>query len=209
MLLDYPLSEKENKIRKRWLQALVCSHFLPPLCFFLIPFFAPDVSEVAFKAAFISLVWGLISFSIVFHCTYRKSGAILLMLFLIFFPFVFIKFVVNWVLIFLLFNAEVSASFNICFVFGFFIFISIGVWNYLLSLKLRRINKLRKANNKIRLAKEDPDYLDSIVKIRGISEIDALDQQFSDLVRKWPQFQSISCKEYEVRKSELLNQTIV
>lgn len=81
------------------------------------------------------------------------------------------------------------------------IFIGMGIWWYILSWKLRKINVTIKRVKKLSKPTEELDrILDQIRKAQTLKD---LDTYLHDSVVKWPQFEPMLSREYHMKKENL------
>lgn len=177
------MSEKDKKTRRHWLIATLV-YFLgfPALLFLMFVILAGD--RLATIALFgLILILSSIPFWIIYHCAYRKPGTKWLMFYLIILPIQFVSSLQSL-------REDPRAW------LGIIIGLPICIWWYVLSLKLRKINKSQQPH------KQDPQYLKAVHALKSAKTMEELEWQFSNLMKEWPQFEAFSSKEYSLRKRE-------
>ena len=177
------MTEKDKKTRRHWLIATLV-YFLgfPALLFLIFVILAGDRLATIALFAFI-LILSSIPFWIIYHCAYRKPGTKWLMFYLITVPIQFVSSLPS-----LRDDPRAWLGIVIC--------LPICIWWYVLSLKLRKINKLQQPR------KQDPQYLKAVHALKSAKTMEELEWQFSHLMKEWPQFETFSSKEYSLRKRE-------
>ena len=188
----YQIDEKEQKTRKRWLKAAFSYFvFYPMALVTLLGGFSGEIrtapSSFGTSILVVSL-FSLIPFWILWHCAYVKNGTAWLTWCLIISP----------LQICMSFKDGENAIQVLILLLNVFLF----AWWYICSIKLRRINKkicIQKTQKKLH-----PEYLQLVEVLKASSSVEELDALFHKAVEAWPQFESVSSKEYKLKKSELL-----
>ena len=183
----FEMSQKEAKIRKYWLIATI-------LLLLVIPLLSFAFLAVVFKIPVsVVIVWqlttglaGLIPLWIIWHCAYKKPGTKWLTCWLICTPLYSLQ---TWVQ---LVKEPWDPWFTGIAVFDLLCYVG---W-YVLSLKLRKINKQLQANS-------SPEYAKAVRDLREAPTMEVLNDHFVNLSEKWPKLEYTSSKEYKRRKLEL------
>jgi hypothetical protein len=134
MDLSFAMTKPEEKTRKRWLFATFSYFILYPLalCGFLAFLSRSGSKSVAILVVF--LVCGIIKIFpmlLIWHCAYRKYGTKLLTFWLVIWP------LPMFALILGIFAKSVDVGARLYFLIEFAFF----VWWFLVSLKMRAVNK--------------------------------------------------------------------
>lgn len=131
------LNESERKTRKRWLILTIISCFLRSALLILIGTVYLFITNDPFKeilsyffSCFFLMTLDTLQFWWVYHCAYKKRGTALLLFFLITSPLLLIYFL--WLIVI---GQALGPK------IGFTILLSFSTWWYILSYKLRNINK--------------------------------------------------------------------
>jgi hypothetical protein len=194
MTSKFEFSERDTILRKQWLRcSLLVYIFFPILTivslkiFFLLNSIETNFwLDVAKDAEFIII--NLIFFAIAYNFAYIKCGTKWLTWWLVTGPLSFILSIGT------IFKMPLN-SLEI----GFWIFdIFIYSWWYVSTWKLRRINR------KIQLYKKFPDCLSSINILLQSETVENLNQNFSDLLTKFPILEPILSEVYQSKKTMLL-----
>lgn len=179
------LSAKDQKVRKQWLIALLV--FSAPYLLAILAvlgmgaygYFSGDSSlnNLVFYAIVGFLALSLLGVYIPYRCAYKSPGLILLTIYLIFVPLMVLMNVYRlW-----------RNGFDII-PFVFFLFgTAISAWWYILSFKLRKINK------NLRAQRHAPkEYTKALTLMKEAQTLEDLNRHFSHLVREWPQYEPTS-----------------
>jgi hypothetical protein len=183
----FEMDQKKAKIRKYWLIAtILLLVVIPQLSFaflafvFKIPVSLVIVWQLTTGVASLSSLW------IIWHCAYKKPGTKWLTCWLVCAPFYFLQTLLQ------LLRDPWNGWFAGMAVFDLLCYVG---W-YVLSLKLRKINKQLQANS-------SPEYAQAVRDLREASTIEVLNDHFVNLSAKWPKLEYTSSKEYRRRKLEL------
>lgn len=196
----FELDQKEIKERKHWLKVTVSFFLLYPLLTYLfLDVFALfkkiPISEDTLRTQLGYVLARLFQLCIIWRCAYEKQGTRLLTWCLIAAPIAFLK----------SFSSDESwnetsisteESWNGWLIGAFIFDAAFYTYWYIFTLKLRNINLKLKAQTR-------HEYVNFIQSLKKTESIEALDEQFSSMITKWPQFENRAMKEYEIRKTEL------
>lgn len=81
--------------------------------------------------------------------------------------------------------------------------IQVAFWLVTSYFSVKKYRKIM--SNREDIAQEKPlNYVDAVRLLKTSNSIEYLDEKFSELIKDWPQFESISSQEYKLKKSELL-----
>ncbi|MBU4348082.1 hypothetical protein KJ671_01065 [Patescibacteria group bacterium] len=184
----FNFTSEEKKIRKQWLIATFVNYIGFPLLLLLICTLRGTVTPELFGETFASFIgcW------LIYHCAYEKHGWLLLTWWLVLGPLYFLADI----------KQLLSEGYNQGILFLIITYAALYVWWYINSIKLRKINiQLEPRLKSIR------KYLKDINSLRMITNLESLSSSYQFLLKKWPEFEKTSLKEYEKIKSNLLLNT--
>lgn len=207
---------QEKKIRSSWLKVSLLSVGVQCISAFINWIF-PLANASYQMNPFFLLVGPIFSLSmmiLLYFFSYRNHGTKLLTAFLVW---IFIGTVFIWgkLLIVAITGAAKIGNIEFDGVFGllgldnfwrlvvFPFATGISIWWFVLSLKLRKVNKTIK-----KLPDPLAQFKDVLTKIRTIVNLEDLDTTFHEAVARLPQFEPALSKEYGIRKDVLLSSSI-
>ena len=182
----FEIDQKEIKNRKQWLIAtIVCWGSYPLLALFFLAKLPqkPPLYNGGWIQPVTYVLFNVTLFWVIWHCAYKKPGTKLLMFWLITGPIQVLLSSLNFF----------EKSWNVWNKVGLILNLSFFIWWYIQSIKLRKINK------KIQIQKY-PEYIKSLQLLNEMTSREKLDEEFSKLIRNWPQFERTSSKEYKLKK---------
>lgn len=195
----HEIDQSDKKVRKHWLLATVClwGYNQLSLLFTLLDDsdWGPIPHEESLYFFSTSIVRYLIPTLLILYFAYKKHGTKFLTICLG----IGMLQTIQWSKITFL---NLERFHNTYFIVKAILDISIFIWWYILSFKLRSINmhlQMSKRNRPFSYL----EYLKSIEELKAIETIDGVEKKFSEIMKKWPQFKIVSSKEYELKKSEL------
>jgi hypothetical protein len=135
----------ENRIRKHWLLSTACFLIFYPLALFAFVYFLStriSIPEDALIEPLAHTLVGLFSMWLIWHCAYKKHGTKLLSLWMVVSPLKMLASVVECL----------KEACNIWMITLFLIEISIFLWWWLLSFKMKAVNKAIQGRLSLRTA---------------------------------------------------------
>jgi len=178
------------KDRKQWLIATIVFFILYPLLVLVFLAIFPEQRTptyvdvwyvpLAYTLTNLTLLW------IIWHFAYKNQGTALLTCWLIWGP----------IRVLLSTTGLFKESWTPWVFIENVLDLSIYAWWYILSLRLRRMNKKKQVPS-------CPEYIESLQVLKEQTSRESLNEEFSKLIRNWPQFEPTSSKEYKLKKTEL------
>lgn len=182
------ISSQQEKIRKHWLICAISTCLVYPLVDFAWELFTQGMPTSSAELYFhlINQTLGLIIFALYFHCAYKKHGTRLL----------------TWTLmlgvasLFTLTNLGGKFSLNLI------LPLCINAWWYLMSLKLRRVNK----EIQFSTFHSSEAYLTAKESLDNATSLHDLKYRFHESISNQPNgFRSVLKPLYKTKKAELKN----
>lgn len=200
---NYSFSQKEKKIRKRWLNLTIFTHIFIPSIFLLLGILASSI----YKS--LSLVIGIpvfailifLSFYILYHCAYQKLGTRYLTFCIILGSLNEIRNLGKTIVSSDLLTLPTSKYLFLLEVISF----AISVYWYVLSFQLRKMNKKIRLRER-RSIESSEEYKNIISTIQTASSTEDLNRIISELFEKWPNYKPMISEEYEEKKEALESQ---
>ena len=204
---EYIFSRIENRIRLQWLCLLIMRvgfFFVSP---HIVRYFDPSNSYFSFHGCIHEMFAtdpSSMSMGVIFSCfyiylAYNMQGTMLLTLYLISTPF----FLLLSITFFLL--PDVSWIFReskSLFTLGaFFLGNALSIWWYILSLKLIKINSKVRELRKLHVFEDKSEIFSLFLKVQTLEN---LEWEYSNAIKKYPQFETLITNEYKIRKKDLL-----
>lgn len=214
--------KKPNKPINYWLfSGLICAILSPFLLSNFVTFIGAE-QPVHMTWIFFWMIFNLISFLFFWKCAYKKPGTKLLLLFLILYPIVFSNILLQLIGIDVK-NTEItfgglvlglsfySESFNdypvsylrqgpwtIKTLFSATAYVTLFSLFYYFSIQLYKKNKVFKKSMEPSI-----DTSAFIQSLQQAENLNILNQKYYDLIKKWPQFESLISKNYKLCKLQL------
>jgi hypothetical protein len=177
-------TQDEIKVRSQWLTATFWFFIWFPLIQSVINFFNPKGHFYLFSLP-VQLLW----FWAIWRCAHEKPGTKLLTFLLVLAPLQLIALV-----------GLLSRRSADLWAYGESLAdLALYTWWFILSLKLRRINKRLQLKKKF-----TAEYKAALQTLESATTLDELEIKFSELIHTWPQCEPATSKAYMDKKSELL-----
>ena len=191
LLLKHVFSETDQKTRKRWLIASAILWLLIPIFYMLISnslFQSGIIGEDDRLGSISYAVATTIVITILAYCAYVKHGNKYLTFALVVGPLKTLHATIE----------SLKQSSDIWSILETALGVAVYVWWYIEGLKLRIVNK-----KVVALKKESKEYLQSIYSLRMVKTIKTLNELFSNINKKWPNYESTTLHEYKMKKKKL------
>jgi hypothetical protein len=191
--LLFQITKREERERKYWLLATICSRIVYPVVVFLL--FDLMAGKIQFtqhslyKLSIDALI-GLVLLWMIVHCAYKKHGTKLLLIWLVIIPFRML-----FSIIFL-----VKESHNPWIVAQILLECTMYAWWYILSLRLRKINKTIQY---FHVLKNSEEYKKAMSEIQAARTLEDLDSKFHTARKNWPDLEYSLIKEYRSKRTNL------
>lgn len=186
MPTTYLLNKKETRTRKQWLIMTFLGQMGLPLIAFVLCLFSGNF-PLAIKGTLI-LIFSTAFFYFAYYCAYKKHGTIYLAFNLVGIVFLVLQVLYEMREYHSLNIGEIILGLSIC---------AFLAWEFILSFKLRKINKKLQIQVPISM---DPLLLFPLFEAKNIEE---LDKNYVKLLQNWPIFEPTLSKVYTEKKVRL------